>query len=429
MTRVLLVTVGGSPEPILESVRLHQPDQVVFIVSAPPCEAPSLDQVIGEGAPCRHLLEDGRTEDRPSLVTQLALTEFVPERHLVPLPDPDDFTDAYQRLRRFTRELRQSISDLDLRGDCSGGTKSMSAALVMALAEQEAELTIVSGKRNDLVRIGSSEGLRSLGIRPLQASRRLHERFALFLDDHRYDRAQQTLKDFLEDQADDLSDDRYNAGYRIFWILEALVLWDRFRWQKALDCAEAIHLETALPELMEWWQRVWASRRWLDANQPECSVTGYELVQDLLLNAARRGRRGWFDDAVARLYRALELLAQTYIQIELHSDYRQQHLRIGASKLYEWLQRREGPDGLGGISKQRWSRIQAVLSARNDSLLGHGLKPIDSSDWQSLQDQLANLVEETLAELQKTQFPSPIQLPGKTLILLPDVQLILGTNP
>ncbi|MCT0212424.1 MULTISPECIES: TIGR02710 family CRISPR-associated CARF protein [unclassified Synechococcus] len=426
MTRVLLVTVGGSPEPILEAVRLHQPDQVVFVVSAPPCEAPSLEQVTGGGAPCRHVLEDGSQDDRPNLVTQLALEGFDPERHLVLLPDPDDFSDVYQRLRRFTSQWRQTIPDLDLRGDCSGGTKSMSAALVMALAEQDAELTIVSGRRRDLVRIGSSEGLRSLGIQPLQADRRLQERLALFLEDHRYDRARQSLKDYLEYQGDALSDDRYNAGHRVLWILDALVLWDRFCWKEALDRADAIHLEVVLPELMGWWQRVWASRRWLDANVPEIPVTGYELVQDLLLNAERRGRRGWFDDAVARLYRALELLAQTYIQIELHLDHRQQHLKIGANQLLDWLQRREGSEGLGGIFNQRRGRIQSVLAARNDSLLAHGLKPIEAKVWQSLQDQLANLVEETLEELGITPGPLPVQLPGKAMLQLPDVQLLLS---
>ena len=49
MTRVLLVTVGGSPEPILNAVESHQPDELIFICSGPPCRAPSLEQVIGVG--------------------------------------------------------------------------------------------------------------------------------------------------------------------------------------------------------------------------------------------------------------------------------------------------------------------------------------------------------------------------------------------
>ncbi|MDB9309098.1 hypothetical protein PN471_10700 [Aphanizomenon sp. CS-733/32] len=37
---------------------------------------------------------------------------------------------------------------------------------------------------------------------------------------------------------------------------------------------------------------------------------GYEIVQDLILNAERRATQQRYDDAVGRLYRALELLAQ-----------------------------------------------------------------------------------------------------------------------
>ena len=38
--------------------------------------------------------------------------------------------------------------------------------------------------------------------------------------------------------------------------------------------------------------------------------SGYEKVGDLLRNAERRAAQSRFDDAVARLYRALELFAQ-----------------------------------------------------------------------------------------------------------------------
>ena len=59
MSKVLLVTVGGSPEPVLHTVRNHNPDEVIFIPSVKPTLRPSLDQVVGEGTPCRHELPNG----------------------------------------------------------------------------------------------------------------------------------------------------------------------------------------------------------------------------------------------------------------------------------------------------------------------------------------------------------------------------------
>ena len=82
MTRVLIVTVGGSPEPILKAVELHQPDEVIFACSAPPCPSPSLEQVIGEGTPCCHKVAD-LEEMRPNLVTQLGLRGFRPDLQLI----------------------------------------------------------------------------------------------------------------------------------------------------------------------------------------------------------------------------------------------------------------------------------------------------------------------------------------------------------
>lgn len=43
---------------------------------------------------------------------------------------------------------------------------------------------------------------------------------------------------------------------------------------------------------------------------------GYEQVQDLILNAERRAVQERYDDAVARLYRAVEMVAQVRLQSE-----------------------------------------------------------------------------------------------------------------
>jgi hypothetical protein len=174
---------------------------------------------------------------------------------------------------------------------------------------------------------------------------------------------------------------------------------------------------------------------------PQVACTGYELVQDLVLNAERRGSRGWYDDAVARLYRALELLAQTYIQLELqynHLDFwelpdiqrdtAEWRLRRGISGLYRWLRYREGDTGLGGAAARQWSVFQELLERRNRSLLGHGLQPVLQRDWQSLQARVNNLVNSALQEAGCTQGPAPEQLPGTQLLQLPAAAVLLGSS-
>lgn len=442
MTRVLLVTVGGSPEPIVQAYRAHQPDELIFICSGPPCRAPSVEQVIGEGTPCLHQGADGLPEQRANLVTQLALQGFRPDLQILALPEPDDLADIHRRLKAFCLQLDQRFSQLELLGDYSGGTKSMSAALAMVLVDRGAALSLVDGKRSNLVRIEHSEGIRMVGAASLRLRRLLEEQLPLLLGDHFYDRAAQMLREWRCLNQQGLADSTLQAIRDLETCLDVLMLWDRFGWEEALERSRACHLSRDCPELMNWWQRVVGARQWLEHKPPQLAVTGYELVQDLLLNAERRGRRGWYDDAVARLYRSLELLAQTYIQLEkgidhrsfwddeqIRRDCRDWSIRKGVNGLYWWLRQTEGDLGLGGSAGRQWYQLRDLLNARNDSLLGHGLQPVCQADWQSLQQRVANLVTTVLKEVGCQQGPLPHQLPGAALLKLPAAQHLISGNP
>jgi CRISPR-associated protein (TIGR02710 family) len=442
MTRVLLVTVGGSPEPILQAVHAHQPDEVIFLCSAPPCEAPSLDQVTGPGLPCCHTLPDGRQERRPNLVSQLELAVFDPALQILAFPDPDDLADIHQRIQALCAGMRQRFNVLELLGDYSGGTKSMSAGLAMALVDQNAALSLVAGNRHNLIRIERSDGIRPLAVGTIRLSRMLRDQLPPLLDKHLYEQASLVLREVRQLHHNDLDPSRLVALEQLQASLTMLTHWDRFRWREALAAASTTPLPAGFPELIAWWQRVVYAHDWLDRIDPTSPITGYELVQDLLLNAERRGRRGWYDDAVARLYRALELLAQTYIQHELGIDHqefwddpdirrdcREWNIRRGVAGLYWWLRQREGGTGLGAAASRQWRLLQGLLDARNQSLLGHGLRPVEPASWQSLQDRVSNLVDQALREAGCRQGAPPQQLPGRDLLLLPPARLLLGDAP
>jgi CRISPR-associated protein (TIGR02710 family) len=441
MTRVLLVAVGGSPEPIVQAYRAHQPDELIFICSSPPCHAPSLEQVLGEGTPCLHQGIDGRQENRPNLVTQLGLQDFRPDLQIVALPDPDDLASIHQQLQAFCRNLQARFSRLELIGDYSGGTKSMSAALAMVLVDHNGALSLVQGERSNLVRIERSEGTRTMPAVLLRLNRLLQDQLPHLLQGHFYDRAGLVLRELRILHQDSLDEASLQAITELEDCLEVLMLWDQFRWQSALERSACCQLSSHFPELIGWWQRVVTASYWLQSQEPQTGVTGYELVQDLLLNAERRGRRGWCDDAVARLYRALELLAQTYIQLEkgidhhrfwdddqIRRDCRDWSIRRGVGGLYWWLRQTEGDLGLGGSAGRQWHQLRDLLDARNQSLLGHGLRPVQLAEWQSLQQRVTNLVTSALQEAGCQQGPMPYQLPGEALLDLPAAQYFLSAS-
>jgi len=448
MTHILLVTVGGSPDPILfavQTLRREQPEQpleVVFICSVEPCPKPSVEQVIGGGFPCLHFLPEGRQEMGANLVVQLAISDFNPERHLIGIPDPDDLADAFQRIRDHILQLRSNRFQERIRGDYTGGTKSMSAALAMACVQLGLDVGVVSGPRTNLEKVDQSESTRLMEMAPLHATSQLHAQLLPVLSLQNYGEAAQLVQRFLQSQAQRISADTADHARMLQAICETLERWDQFQWQEALAAAEALPPEALPPDLLGWWQRVVHARACMDGVPPEDGITGYELVQDLLLCAERRGRRGRYDDAVSRLYRALELLAQTYVtlKLKLSSESRWERDRCfltdgtkvtaagdGVTALYIWLERRGDPE-LGAIFRRRKGQFFRLLQARNRSLLAHGLNPLTESQWSALQRDIGYFVAEILDLPGFQQGQSPQQLPGHILLSLPVCRQLFGSE-
>jgi hypothetical protein len=280
-----------------------------------------------------------------------------------------------------------------------------------------------------------------MAVSDIRVRRLLQDQLAPLLERHLYDQVALLLRDVGQLHGENLDPDSFEALTEFQGCLAVLMRWDRFEWSDALHLAANTCLPKSLEALFAWWQRVDSAQALLFGEVPQVACTGYELVQDLVLNAERRGSRGWYDDAVARLYRALELLAQTYIQLELqynHLDFwelpdiqrdtAEWRLRRGISGLYRWLRYREGDTGLGGAAARQWSVFQELLERRNRSLLGHGLQPVLQRDWQSLQARVNNLVNSALQEAGCTQGPAPEQLPGTQLLQLPAAAVLLGSS-
>jgi CRISPR-associated protein (TIGR02710 family) len=447
MTHILLVTVGGSPDPILfavQALRREQPDQpleVVFICSVAHCPKPSVEQVVGEGFPCLHYLPDGGQEMGANLLVQLGISDFNPERHLIGIPDPDDLADAFQRIRDHVLQLRSNRFQERIRGDYTGGTKSMSAALAMACVQLGLDVGVVSGPRTNLEKIDQSESTRLMEIAPLHATSQLHAQLLPVLSLQNYGEAAQLVQRFLQVQAQRISVETADQAKLLQAICETLERWDQFQWEEALAAAEALPPEELPPDLLVWWQKVVQARACMNGEPPADGITGYELVQDLLLSAERRGRRGRYDDAVSRLYRALELLAQTYVtlKLKLSPESRWERDRCflsdgtlvtaagdGVTALYNWLERR-GDAGLGGIFKRRKGQFFRLLKARNRSLLAHGFSPLKESEWADLQRHISSFVKELLDQPEFQQ-GRPQQLPGRKLLALPVCQQLFGSE-
>lgn len=129
---------------------------------------------------------------------------------------------------------------------------------------------------------------------------------------------------------------------------------------------------------------------------------GKLLLADLLANARRRGDECRYDDAVARLYRAIELAAQIVfardyghhtgripenflIERGLESKYRSRlaegYARLGLRDAYELLADLDHELGKTFVSNDQ---ILKYLDSRNESILAHGLSSVGYKAYQSL---------------------------------------------
>jgi hypothetical protein len=151
MSKILFITVGGSFQPIITSIRSLQPDRVIFIASDG--EKGSKSQVIGQGTPCEVRQGAKILERLPNIPTQLQLGEsFQKERDLILVENPDDLSECYTKIHSFICDLQQEPS-YEIMADYTGGTKSLSAALAMVAVDCGLSLYITIAARDNLIKV------------------------------------------------------------------------------------------------------------------------------------------------------------------------------------------------------------------------------------------------------------------------------------
>jgi CRISPR-associated protein (TIGR02710 family) len=141
---------------------------------------------------------------------------------------------------------------------------------------------------------------------------------------------------------------------------------------------------------------------------------GFLLAYDLLLNAERRASQGHYDDAIARIYRALEMYGQFCLRTanprltsenlnvellpEIHRKYyetkrdpRTGVVQIGLKDNYETLCFINHP--IAPIwDKWRNKLIDKALTKRNYSYLAHGMKPLSKMDYLEVKEVTWNFI-------------------------------------
>ena len=387
---ILLCTVGGAHQPILKAIESTSPRYVCFFCTDrdPRTGRPgSIVQITGKGNVVKANFGDAEPT-LPNIPAQAGLDAERFEARTVPA---DDLDGAFFTMRAAAADLAGRLPGARFVADYTGGTKTMTAALVCAALERDdVELQLIAGARRDLVRVeDGTEQAMTASVARLRLDRAMApwlgawRRFA-------YHEAADGLRRIRMATAGNADDTRLGLA-RI--LSQALARWDDFDHGGALALIEdqAARVASRLPALLP------ALRRLVDEDdarhEPAC-------LFDLWLNVERRAAQGRFDDAVARWYRLMEWTAQWQLRTALcvdTADFPQDLLpadaatvpsRDGKIKIGVWQAWQIVEHHLSGPARafivEHGPALRDLLDLRNHSILAHGYRPVGAADWKQV---------------------------------------------
>lgn len=392
---LLVCTVGSSPEPIVATLKRWNPVRIRFV-------------------PTRETREliDAR-------VVPLAQSEGIaldPGRYdVLELPDGQDLAACISTLRQLVPIVDEWLGRGDpyqVVADFTGGTKCMSAALALQAHRWRCVFSYVGGSERSkdgvgVVISGKEQVLHAhnpwdaLGFQAVESFMGLFDQLAFAAATSVADRAMRNAS----------APARKRELNALKLMSEAYDAWDRFdhkgaesklnELEKYDNDLRAVLGQTAADRIRQLTrQHKGYLRQLLDAPSPSI-----QYVTDLLANARRRWEEGRIDDAVARLYRGIESLAQVALadrhnirstkQVPLNEvpePLRRQwasrtedgSVFLGLQDAYALLDARG--DELGTKFKQLslHDRNQSPLVARNQSILAHGYESVTDRVYQKL---------------------------------------------
>ncbi len=411
MKKILIVTVGGSCAPVINAARTGGYNHVFFVCSTG--SRGSEKTVDGEGEPCEGIRSDRSDK---SIVAQTGLSDDQYTKWT--LEDIDNLGVCYQRLKELRAAIYQTFGhETEIVANYTGGTKTMSIALSMAALASGWGLQVNRGPRIDLVKVRHGDAPVFAAMSDIY-----EDQYAILVKQalSRYDCGLTSVL-ALDLLRMNLSSDSQRNWADIYAVAAGFNFWDLFDHSKAIE-----HL---MP-FGRYYSNYLVALKKLTGQE---KGNGYEAVSDLLNNAERRASQDRFDDAVARLYRATEMVAQirlfkkyeldskkltlNNIPENLRSEYEpfvrdNGKVLLGLRESFGLLNRLNDP--VGRLFETKSNAVIDGLKTRNNSILAHGIKPVDREGYEKVWETLHGFISEALdlaeGRLDVPQFPRDLPM-------------------
>ena len=429
--KALILSCGGSPEPLKYCINRFQPDFIYFL-----CSENSIDVALDI------------TEELEIKQDQFAIKNVL---------NYESLDESFAKSREIIKELQKNYDDIQI--DFTGGTKPMVSGLVLAAVGEECSYTYV-GSINEESRDKNGMGIVKNGFEKIKSQKDPYDVYAVmefekgmdFFDKYQFSASKTNFA--LASEKLESPDLRELAAFYVS-IVEIYSKWDKF--ENLLYKSKP--LNSALRDIIYKINSSTNIKKYLTENFPnfilqiENNLEFLNLkiyrkgtmkidkvkyyLPDLLNNASRRIEEGKYDDAVARLYRAIELIAQIKLAEEKLIDknsldnkkFKINMLQLNErfdfdidEKICQMPEYREAADNnkknFGIPLKKSYEILECLnsdfaskylndkdiknnLNSRNGSILAHGLNAIDKTTALNLYNQVFSYAKQAFGDIEK----------------------------
>ncbi|MFH0968849.1 MAG: TIGR02710 family CRISPR-associated CARF protein [Methanobacteriota archaeon] len=327
-----------------------------------------------------------------------------PQSEICLIEDPNDFARCFEIIYGVCSLFQEFETVID----ASSGTRSMTMAASIASFLTRSQVAHITGEKHAGFVIPGTEQIKEMALFPAYDRLRFHQAIVQFNENH-YGNA----IDLLNGISTVSERDMYYTVFSAYYYWDKLNYSEAFRYlQHASDLTDAIPFNRVFLQTMielEEKEDVGVSK--IENSKIRQEKYLYILV-DLLNNAKRRINGERYDDALARLYRVVELLSQVLllswsiddIEGKIHfTDLRRILRNKKDLSLYARRADKKGIIRIGLRSKfmlledlgmqgagAYYEHLEPFLRMRNESILAHGLSPVrgDLAEhmWQEVYD-------------------------------------------
>lgn len=392
MPKAMIVSVGGTPQPIIKSIEEGKPEFVSFFASQDTSDSvASIKAKVGSNG--------------LNIKSKVTLVD-----------DVNDLLHCHSKAEEAVERVTiKGYKKEEVIVDYTGGTKNMSVALALAAITHGFSFSYVGGKERTkngvgIVIDGNEEIYPSINPWDFLAVEE-KKKIAILFNQYQFKAAKELSDSLL------IKSTKFKLLFKkVSFLIEGYYKWDLFRHQETLDFFKRAKIEEIIEADDKTIKIFGKATGNIQSFLEQLVINGKKpsilLILDMYSNAERRFEEGKLDDAILRLYRLVEMIAQERLLKEYNidtSDVKQDQIPIdlrdefiryyknqkdgkiktpqnAAYKLLDFLN-----DDIGNKFKSNKSKFLDIQSSRNNSYLAHGFSSSREETYLTLKEFVLSL--------------------------------------